>query len=404
MRSLLKEASIWYCDEFLKTKLNDVEANVKYTIENFVRMLERQVYYAQEDVLSSPVKIEWHITNYCDQRCYFCYSGICGNKNKLNELNFDDLQKLLDSMKNENVLEVQIEGGEPLLYPHIEFVINKLKNNRHRIRLLTNGTSFTPSIIKTIKENFTKYDVLQISVHGHCSQLHDKIVGRPGSYNLLKRNLLLLEKADIPVRISVVVTNDNINYLTEIYKSIAGYKNINVFVAQPTIPVGDSSIVDLVSNEDLLCSYYSLYRVRKSYEPKLALLMGHCFDVDEIKDYIVENGKPDAIYFCSAGRSRLCIEANGDVYPCHFLKYDDFYLGNIKELSIGEIWRNSTKLKNIQYGRNEDSYCNMCEMKEHCVKKGICTSYLYNKNINDKPINCFFDDSKAKKINKLKFE
>jgi radical SAM protein with 4Fe4S-binding SPASM domain len=243
--------------------------------------------------------------------------------------------------------------------------------------------------MQTIKSHFAKYDVLQISVHGHNSKLHNKIVGRPDSFSYLTTNLVLLQSMDISVRISAVVTKENINNLTDIYAFIKQFSNVTAFVAQPTIPIGDANVNDSVSNEELLLSYFDVFNNRKTGDPKLALLMGHCFDVPEIKNYVLKHGKADNIQYCSAGRSRLSIEANGDVYPCHFLKYGDFLIGNIKNQSISEIWNNSPKLNNIRLGRDRDAYCNTCEMKEHCVKKGICTSYLRNKNINDKPINCF---------------
>jgi len=389
MKLNLQEAANWYCEEFLKVEQNAASQKQKYTIENFVKTLERQVYYKKESILNSPVKIEWHITNYCDQKCYFCYSGMCGEQSLRDELSIRELEKLLISMLHENVIEIQIEGGEPLLYPHIEYVLKTLKNNHHRIRLLTNGTSFTPSIMQTIKNNFTKYDVLQISVHGHNSHLHNKIVGRSDSFTLLNKNLDSLQSMNIPVRISAVVTKENLDHLTDIYMFIKQFFNVSVFVAQPTIPIGDASVNDSVSNEQLLLAYYDIYMNRKTHDPKLALLMGHCFDIPEIKNYIMKHGKADNIQYCSAGRSRLSIEANGDVYPCHFLKYDDFLIGNVKNQSIGEIWNNSLQLDKIRLGRDKNAYCNTCAMKDHCVKKGICTSYLRDKNINDKPVNCF---------------
>ena len=389
MKWSIQEAANWYCKEYLRVDRNNFSQQREYTIENYVKFLERQVYYEKESILNSPAKIEWHITNYCDQKCYFCYSGMCGKQSVRDELSISELEQLLTSMQQENVIEIQIEGGEPLLYPHIEYVLKTLKQNRHRIRLLTNGTSFTRSIMHTIKDHFTKYDVLQISIHGHNSQLHNRIVGRTGSFALLTHNLDLLQSMDIPVRISTVVTKENIAHLTDIYKFIKQFSNVKVFVAQPTIPIGDASVDDTVSNEQLLLAYYDIYMIRESHDPKLALLMGHCFDIPEIKDYIINYGERDNIQYCSAGRSRLSIEANGDVYPCHFLKHEEFLIGNIKKQSIGEIWNNSPQLNKVRLGRDKDSYCNNCEMKVHCVKKGICTSYAKNKNINDKPINCF---------------
>jgi radical SAM protein with 4Fe4S-binding SPASM domain len=73
---------------------------------------------------------------------------------------------------------------------------------------------------------------------------------------------------------------------------------------------------------------------------------------------------------CGAGRLYCCIEPNGDIEPCVFIPIK---IGNIREQSLVNIWRNSAVLKQI---RNRDLFkgCRECEYKYIC---GGCRARAY---------------------------
>ncbi|MEM2057095.1 MAG: SPASM domain-containing protein [Thermoproteota archaeon] len=62
---------------------------------------------------------------------------------------------------------------------------------------------------------------------------------------------------------------------------------------------------------------------------------------------------------CGAGRLYCSMEPNGDIEPCVFIPIK---VGNIREQSLVDIWRNSPVLKQI---RNRDLFkgCGECEYK-----------------------------------------
>ena len=89
---------------------------------------------------------------------------------------------------------------------------------------------------------------------------------------------------------------------------------------------------------------------------------------------------------CGAGRLYCGMEPNGDIEPCVFLPIK---LGNIREKSLTEIWRNSPILKKI---RDRDSFkeCGECPYKYVC---GGCRAraYAYYNDVQGPDPSCSFN-------------
>ena len=63
------------------------------------------------------------------------------------------------------------------------------------------------------------------------------------------------------------------------------------------------------------------------------------------------------------GKGIIFVGYNGDVYPSGFLPYK---LGNIKENSIVDIYRNNETLKLLRNKSNLGGLCGTCEWGDSC--------------------------------------
>jgi len=382
---LLHDAVEWYCSNYLKLEGEDfyVFKNA-ITLEHFVRAIENKVMHKGASVLKSPVKIEWHITKRCNLSCSFCYS--CAIGDSVEELDTNKMISIIHQMQRANVLEVQIEGGEPFLRKDLNILLDELKKKYIRIRLLTNGTIINESVLNTIESSFTTDDVLQVSLHGFNNETHDRIVGKEGAFNSVIMFLNTAEAMRLPVRVSCVISKDNIHDLEKLLITVSEYQCVESFVMQPIIPVGRGDTSSMISSSELILKYYSMSRMETKVS--LSMLLGHAYDIPALADYVIKKGVKEQRVYCAAGRSRLHIDERGNVYPCHFLAYPDFFLGSLLETSIEELWKNDANTVVQSYSR-EESDCKECKMSMHCTKKGFCTSYLNDRSIKAKPINCF---------------
>lgn len=85
-----------------------------------------------------PIHPQLILTNKCNLDCPYCS---CAENDREQEMFFDKFLDLLESFVNLEVKAVTITGGgEPLLYPQIEYVIDSLWIRGIQVGLVTNGT------------------------------------------------------------------------------------------------------------------------------------------------------------------------------------------------------------------------------------------------------------------------
>ena len=91
--------------------------------------------------LSAPSSVDIFVTNRCNLKCIHCYSN--GGEGETHDLSLNDLEHIFEQLESVGVLEVRINGGEPLLHPQIAEIFLALQKRRFRKVLLTNGTNIT---------------------------------------------------------------------------------------------------------------------------------------------------------------------------------------------------------------------------------------------------------------------
>ena len=74
---------------------------------------------------------------------------------------------------------------------------------------------------------------------------------------------------------------------------------------------------------------------------------------------------------CAAGKSKLIIKYNGNVYPCNFFQTDEFLCGNVFEDDIHEIWKNGKGFQKFRAYYLNNSLPEECM---HCKKHNNCFS------------------------------
>ncbi len=357
-----------------------------YTLENFVEYMERLASLEGARHLDSPVKVEWHVTGRCNQKCSFCYSS-CPADAQCAELSTEEAMDVVRQLGEANVIEVQLEGGEPFLRGDLLELVAALKENRHRIRLLTNGTGLGQSAACRLGALLRSTDVLQISLHGAAAAVHNHIVGVSGAFARVQAAMDALAAEGVAMRVSTVITRRNLGSLVSIVRWVEQYPNVQVVVMQPVIPIGQASVDAMVPSAELLEAYYRLKQSCTSSKPGLALLLGHAYDVPEFRQCVRSFGRKDNVHYCAAARSRLHIAPDGRVYPCHFLSEPEFYLGDLTESPLQNIWRSDATAR-VRAGRGKDAVCNTCDMGPFCTKKGLCTSHRSDGSFECRPITC----------------
>jgi len=154
----------------------------------------------------------------CNLNCYFCYfAARIADKNHPEHpfFSLDKAKEICNIFKNEYELNsIDIQGGEPTIYPHIFELLDYCNAIGLKPTLITNAIVLHKyEYAKKFKEHGI-YDFL-ISLQG-IGDVYDKVVGLKGGFKKQLMALENLQKLDIPIRINAVLSKEIIQDLDQI--------------------------------------------------------------------------------------------------------------------------------------------------------------------------------------------
>lgn len=271
-----------------------------------------------------PIHVQFIPTNKCNMNCNFCS---CRNRNKSDELSLQQISQLCKNLKTLGCKSVTITGGgEPLMHPNIQNILELFTNNHIKIGLVTNGLLLN----KLTSIDLKKIKWCRIS----CSD---------------ERNFKSLDAI-----IEKAVNNDN-----------------NIDWAFSYV-IGDNFNPDNLNNYIKFANEHNFTHVRIVSD--LCNLSG-CPDMELIKSQVTENDNK-VIYqgrkFFEPGQQNCWISllkpligADGFIYPCCGVQYAHLIedLDNPKTMQMGKI-ENINELYKTQKPFN-GSNCYRCYYKNY---------------------------------------
>ncbi|MEO0141147.1 MAG: radical SAM protein [candidate division WOR-3 bacterium] len=264
------------------------------------QLIERLALWAIKERI--PFLGHFGLTRHCNLMCSFCLWG-----KKLKPRGFMPqflFKKALSEMKEMGTFEIELTGGDPLLHPHLPDFIRIATDLRFVIAITTNGLRLTERNLSAIKEGLIAH--VSVSIHGAKPETHDRIVGRPGAWNISLRNMEKLLDSGVRTIVCFVITKENHQ---EVKNAKALFESMGARF----------QMVLKLYNPFCLEEVESL----KLRGHALADLMGLFPD------------PPVCPHPCGAFMNAVYINPNGDVWPCISFPFN---LGNIGKTSFREIW------------------------------------------------------------------
>ncbi len=280
--------------------------------------------FSLNHTLSFPWEVEWSVTWACNAHCSFCSTG---NYNR--NLHSQDINIISTRIIEAQPLAITLSGGEPLVHPEIDSIINVLVSSGIPLNLTTNGL-----LLHRVKpENISKLNWIRISLHSCFRDTSKKIMGE--RYNLekvlnnIKRIGLITKKFSIFMILTKENCNVNeLNELLKISKSL-GAANIEIGIIK-LLGWANTSMLEpnLVINEAL----EHIGKYANALELNVVLP-----NINTKKHYCVARAKNVAIF------------PDGSVRSCSF--DNDIAWGNISDEPLIDIWSRRPFL---------DEYCDRC--------------------------------------------
>ncbi|MFJ6984147.1 MULTISPECIES: radical SAM protein [unclassified Streptomyces] len=179
-------------------------------VGDFVLVRERSPYgYA---------KASWEINLGCDYDCEFCYLG----EKRFEGLDWAGKQRLLRTMRDAGVLWLQITGGEALIDREFGAAYEYAHQLGMMVQVSSNGSSLRKPPIRGLFARRRPYR-LTLSVYGATAGTYDKVTRNRGAFDRFIQGLDAAHQDRLPVRLNVIVSDDNAHELDAMVALCARY-------------------------------------------------------------------------------------------------------------------------------------------------------------------------------------
>jgi len=146
------------------------------------------------------------LTSKCNLTCLHCYAE-SSPKIDQEELPTKIWEKVIEEGAKIGCRQLQFIGGEPLIFEQIFDLAACAKSFGYQfIEIFTNGTLLNADKVKRIKDLGLR---VAVSLYSNDPVIHDLVTGSSGSFNKTMSALRLLKEAEVPIRIGVVIMNQN---------------------------------------------------------------------------------------------------------------------------------------------------------------------------------------------------
>jgi len=328
-------------------------------------------FWDREDVefnpnyLFRPTNVSIYLTRKCTKCCVHCVTEATPHEME-NELSLDEWKKILRKLREEGVLAVVFTGGEPFLRKDLQDILEYANSLKFKITLLTDYDNLSVEHVEFLKS--LKYlSGIQVSLDGACAETHDFLRGK-GSFNLAMKRLNLLNESGIRYAISTTVHRKNIPEIDGIVDIYHKY-NASVLWLNPLAPFGRGKKLNeiVLSNQELMLlsdKYLELVRSGRIDAGNDYWLLESELSSNADKRSPLQD-TPNSI---SLGVFNVSIGSDGGCYlDSKMMSGDVLPLGNILEMSLGEIWNmpGTEKVRSYYDGNAEEAcFRPLCEVEE----------------------------------------
>lgn len=321
-----------------------------------------ELFVELDYVPAFPVKVLWEIESRCHLDCEHCWAD---TTDEMDGPSLEAKLETADEIASEGAEVVSFSGGEPLLSPDLEPLVERLKDGGTRVELLTNG-ELVPNNIGWLSSHLDGCDEVQVSIDGP-PEVHER--QRPGSsFDRLLRGVQLLRDEGIPVRANFTATPINLETLPDVI-DICAEEGIEPLSVMPIYPMGDGielwerfssdAYLETVASAAVDCPVEL-----DVYLPVEAFELLDCLDPDQPRETTADGDEvrvplPEA-------RTHLQIQGDGGIHPGSELTDPTYRNGTIEERTLKDAWTDDT-WDDLREGRRlTDTKCVDCPYRPRC--------------------------------------
>ena len=350
-----------------------------------------------------PISIALLPTIRCNNYCLHCSAYANDRRGQKDVLSFRVICRLLDEMHQMGLQTLRFTGGEPLMRADIFDILDYAAEKYFGIFLFTNANLVTEANIKrldAVQEKKGDAFVVHVSLDGD-QESHDAFRRTPGAFKRLTHAMHLFQKHGVSFFVEMVCHSLSLEG-DRLERAILQAHDLGArsVIIHPALMIGrgqqHGAEVGLTL-EQVKSVAQRVGRLNKehqglglsflSFEFASASFMDHAKDEPKQTPCDGEESGETCIRTkvsdlrprfgqCTAGKEQLCIDHNGDVFPCPNWTTVNGYgpMGNVLENSIVEIWRDPDKwaLSRGAWSFKDVAVCKHCRHLQSCEMGKLC--------------------------------
>jgi len=332
--------------------------------------------------------IQWHITDYCDQRCKHCYIFSEGHP-RLITAPIDELKstlyKIIDFCKKmQRTPYIYLTGGDPILHPCFWKLLSLFKQNNVRFCIMGNPFHLTDDVCRKMREcGCVKY---QLSLDG-LEKTHD-MFRKKGSFKATLEKIPVIKNAGMWCAVMSTVSKTNMDEIPALI-DLVDELGVDVYAVGRYCPTSTQKAYDKnihippVEYREFLQKCWDRYSAHKNSKTTFQL-KDHLWTLFLYEKGLYKLPQSDcAMQGCNCGRNHITLLPDGDIYACRRMESK---VGNINKDDLFEVF-NGAKMDEF---RRYDKFvkCAKCELFKVC--RGCpSVTYGYTHNMYDKDPQCW---------------
>ena len=328
-------------------------------------------------------QIYFYLTEGCNLRCRHCWIApkFQDEGRSYPVLSVDLFKSIVEQAKPLGLYGVKLTGGEPLMHPDINEILEYIRGEDLNLSIETNGVLCTPEIARQIGE--CKNPFVSVSLDGADAETHEWVRGVPGCFEAALAGIRNLVSAGIEPQVIMCImrrNKDQMESAVRLAESI-GAESIKFNLTQP-IARGDKlhERGDTLNIEELV-KLGSWVENSLSDSTDLRLVYDHPAAFMPLGKMFGDNG--DGCSRCGI-LGILGVLANGSYALCGIGEsVPELVFGHAALDRLEDIWKTTDILNELRSGLTDrlEGICGDCLMKDLCLGSCIAQNYYSNKHL-----------------------
>lgn len=165
-----------------------------------------------------PILLLW-VTDRCNLKCRMCGDQWRADQHQARErLTLPEIEGVIAAARRLRTMIISLTGGEPLLHPHIDRILEQIREAGIAAHMCTNGTLLNEERVRRLAR--TSLKSISVSIDSPTPEVHDQLRGQEGAFRATANGIGLLRAAMPGLRINIncTVSKVNVHSLTEMVR------------------------------------------------------------------------------------------------------------------------------------------------------------------------------------------